>query len=134
MSHPDIKFLRNVFSKYPDIQAVYLFGSAASGSAREESDLDLAIIPLSAEVREQKMDILEDLARHGFCEVDLVFLDDKDIVLRYEAVRQNKVIYQKPGFDRGATYSKIIRQYLDFYPYLSVQRQAYKRRILSDKT
>ena len=33
-------------------------------------------------------------------------------------------------FDRGAMYSRVVRQYLDFIPYLGVQREAYKRRLL----
>jgi len=53
--------------------------------------------------------------------------------LQYEAVRQNMLVYARPEFDRGSTYSKIVRQYLDFYPYLLIQRQAYKKRILSAK-
>jgi hypothetical protein len=63
-----------------------------------------------------------ELARIGFCNVDLVFMTENDIVLQYEAVRQNIVVYQASGFDRGATYSRIVRQYLDFYPYLTVVR------------
>ena len=31
-------------------------------------------------------------------------------------------------------YSQIVRQYLDFYPYLKEQRKAYKRRILFGQT
>ena len=69
-------------------------------------------------------------ARHGFCDVDLVFLDTDDIVTRYEAVRLNELVYAAADFDRGALYSSIVRQYLDFLPYLNVQRLAYKRSIL----
>lgn len=79
---------------------------------------------------QQRLEILTDLARHGFCRVDLVFLDTQDIVLKYLAIRHNRIIYQRPDFDRGSYYSKIIRQYLDFQPYLEAQRQAYKRRLL----
>jgi hypothetical protein len=71
------------------------------------------------------------LARAGFCDVDLVFLDVRDVVLRHEAVRLNCVIYQADDFDRGEMYSRVVREYLDFLPYLKVQREAYKRRILS---
>ena len=127
---PDLKILPQIFRQYPDIQAVYLFGSTASGKVHRESDLDLAIVPRRGTVRERRLDLLADLARHGFCDVDLVFLDTDDIVLKYEAVRQNRVIYQTEDFDRGGTYSLIVRQYLDFLPYLEVQRRAYKRRIL----
>ena len=126
----DIKLLEKVFKNYPEIEAVYLFGSAGTGKLHSESDIDLAIYPDNPGLREKKLSILTELAQLGFCDVDLVFMDPNDIVLQYEAVRQNIVVYQTSGFDRGATYSKIVRQYLDFYPYLTEQRNAYKKRIL----
>ncbi len=128
---PDLKLLPGVFQKYPEIKAVYLFGSTPMVKTHLESDLDLAILPETQALRDRKLYILTDLARSGFCNVDLVFLNGDDIVLQYEAIRLNALVYQKPDFDRGSTYSKIVRQYLDFYPYLLVQRQAYKKRILS---
>jgi hypothetical protein len=127
---PDLRILPGIFRHYPGIQAVYLFGSVAAGRMHAESDLDLAIVPSDATVRQQRLDILADLARHGFDRVDLVFLDTDDIVLKYEAVRQNRLAYQTENFDRGALYSRIVRTYLDFLPYLDAQREAYKRRIL----
>jgi predicted nucleotidyltransferase len=126
----DTKLLKKVFKDYPEIEAVYLFGSTATGKLHRESDMDLAIYPDSPGLRRQKLAILTELARHGFCNVDLVFMDQSDIVLQYEVVRQNILVYRTPGFDRGSTFSKIIRQYFDFYPYLTVQRDAYKKRIL----
>ena len=130
MKNEDKILLNKVFKKYPAIQAVYLFGSAASGKMHQESDLDLAIITNDPSLSEKKLDILTDLARVGFSDVDLVFPDDSDLVLLYETIRQNILIYYVPEFDRGALYSKIVRQYLDFVPYLEVHRVAYKRRIL----
>jgi len=130
MDKTDSQRLTNIFGQYPEIQAVYLFGSRATGKIHTESDLDLAVVPRSERARERKLDILADLARQGFDHVDLVFLDTDDIVLRYEAIKHNRLIYQTDDFDRGYMYSKIVRQYLDFLPYLKVQREAYKRRIL----
>jgi predicted nucleotidyltransferase len=130
-NNPDIKLLRKVFKNYPEIEAVYLFGSAVTGKSHKESDMDLAVYPDTPGLRKQKLAILTELARFGFCNVDLVFMDENDIVLQYEAVRQNILVYQTSGFDRGSIYSKIVRQYLDFYPYLTEQRNAYKKRILS---
>ena len=131
---PPLEQLKNVFKLYPAIQAVYLFGSYANGNPHAESDLDLAIVPDGPQVRPQKLAILTELARIGFCDVDLVFLDTEDIVLKYEAIRKNKIVYARPDFDRGSLYSKIIRQYLDFLPYLKIQRDYLKRRILEGKT
>jgi hypothetical protein len=88
--------------------------------------LDLALVSKSSSIRDRRLDILTDLARCGSCEVDLVFLDTEDIVLKYEAIRQNRLVYETEDFDRGTMYSLVVRQYLDFYPYLKVQREAYK--------
>ena len=128
---PDLSLLADVFKKYPRVQAVYLFGSAAGGRMHPESDLDLALAG-SPDLRAQKLDILADLARTGFTEVDLVILDKADIVLRFEAVRLNRLVYRAEGFDAGGFYSLILRQYFDFLPYLKTQREAYKQRILHD--
>lgn len=130
---PDLKPLANVFGKYPNVQAVYLFGSAAKGKIHGESDLDMAVVPRTDSEPLPKLDILTDLARAGLCNVDLVILDTDDIVLKHEAVRQNTLVYQADDFDRGAYYSRTVRQFLDFKPYLKVQRQAYKKRIVHDK-
>ena len=130
--HPNLKRLTPIFHKYTDIQAVYLFGSTAAGKTHSESDLDLAILPGKASLRAQKLDILADLAREGFCNVDLVFLDTQDIVIKFESVRQNQLLYCAEDFDASAFYSLTLRQYFDFIPYLKTQREAYKRRVLHD--
>ncbi len=127
---PDLKILPQVFEKYPDIQAVYLFGSVVSGNTHAESDIDLAIVPLDKTLRSKKLDILADLTKNGFNSIDLVFLDTQDVILRFEAVRQNQLIYCRPNFDANSFYSLTLRQYFDFLPYLKIQREATKQRIL----
>lgn len=129
----DTEALHEIFAHYAGVQAVYLFGSHAAGTARPGSDIDLAIVPQDALVREQRLEMLADLARVGLERVDLVFLDTDDLVLLYEAVRYNRLLYQTPEFDRGAMYSYAIRRYFDFLPYLERQRAAYKRRLLDDQ-
>jgi len=127
--------LSEVFRRYPEIQAVYLFGSAAEGRARATSDLDLAIVSTTPHLRERKLDILTDLVREGFDNVDLVFVDeDRDLVLAYEAIRPNCLVFARPGFDRGATYSRIVRKYLDFEYFLRIQREALKHRVSHGST
>jgi len=128
-NHSNIKLLSKIFENYKDIQAVYLFGSYVSGKTHRNSDIDLGIVPVSSKTKEKKLELLADLAKHGFCNVDVVFLDTDDIVLRFEVIRNNRLIYHKSDFDHGSFFSKIIRQYFDFLPYLEVQRQAYKERI-----
>jgi predicted nucleotidyltransferase len=131
MRHPPLGLLETVFENYPGIQAVYLFGSSASGRTNAESDLDLAVLADDTSLRGRKLDILAELAGKGFCNVDLVFLPADDIVLQHEAVRLNRIVYQRPDFDGSSVFSFFVRRYLDFLPYLKVQREAYKRRVLN---
>ena len=78
----DVEALTSVFERYPGIEAVYLFGSHAAGTAKPDSDLDLAIVPKDASLREHRLEILTDLTRLGIDCVDLVFLDTHDLVLQ----------------------------------------------------
>ncbi len=55
--------LRKVFQGYPEVQAVYLFGSHATGRLHLDSDVDLAWVPANPTARARKLDILTDLAR-----------------------------------------------------------------------
>jgi predicted nucleotidyltransferase len=98
---PDIALLEHVFRGYEDVEAVYLFGSAASGRTQPASDLDLAVVPRHPRVVARRLDILADLARIGYCEVDLVFLNTDDLVLAYEAVRLNQLVYARKFRPRG---------------------------------
>ncbi|MBN1996063.1 nucleotidyltransferase domain-containing protein, partial [candidate division KSB1 bacterium] len=68
---------------------------------------------------------------YGFCHVDLVFLDGRNILLEFEAVRHNRLVFARPEFDQGSVFSITLRKYFDFLPYLKVQRQAYKEQVLN---
>jgi uncharacterized protein len=131
---PNLGAIPQVFSKYSSVQAVYLFGSYATGKIRRDSDVDLAVVPRDASAREQMLEMMTDLVRHVYDRIDLVFLDTRDVVLRFEAIRHNRLVYQTPDFDPGAYTSLIAREYWDFLPYLAVQRQALKQRILAHGT
>ncbi len=123
--------LRRIFANYPEIAAVYLFGSRATATARPDSDYDLAVVSKRGrQARGRRMDILADLARTGLSDVDLSFLDRDNAVLQYEAVRLNQLVFCCPEFDSASFYSRVIRKYFDFLPYLNTQRLALKERLL----
>jgi len=125
-----VERMQCVFAAVPEVAAVFLFGSQAEGRARADSDVDLALVPAAGKnLRARKLDILAALARQGVTDVDLVVLDRHDVVLSHEAIRMNRLLYARPDFDRGSFYSKMIREYFDFQPYLKVQREALKARL-----
>lgn len=120
--------IKNVLSKFPEIDAAFMFGSRAEGRARLDSDIDIALV-VNHPIGSKKLDILAALTAEGIDNIDLVTLDKDDLVLRFEAVRHNKLIYAKNSFDRGSYYSRVLREYFDFLPYLERQRSAKKRRL-----
>ncbi len=129
--------LKTVFARYPQIWAVYLFGSWAEGRARADSDIDLGVVLRPKTPPPDKLDVLTDLVKAGYENVDVVFLDPaeiRDIVLWFEVVRHNRVVYATEDFDRGTLFSRIVRMYWDFLPILEIQRRAYKERILHGQT
>lgn len=124
--------MRDGFAGYPGVAAVWLFGSRARGGARAASDVDLAVEPADPSVRARKLDMLTDLVRAGFEDVDLVILDRDDPVLRYEAIGPNVVVYAAPHYDTAEAWSQALRRYLDTAPLRRRVREAYYERLLAD--
>ncbi len=131
----DVNRLRAVFARYPQIWAVYLFGSVAEGRARPDSDVDLGVVLRPGMEPPSKLDLLTDLVKAGYERVDLVFLPPRmdDPVLAFEVVRHHRVVYATPDFDHGALFSKALRMREDLLHLLAVHRRAYKERVLGGK-
>ncbi len=92
------------------------------------TDPGSAVYPGTAVLKQKKLDILTRLDEFGFCHVDLVFWDGNNILLEFEAVRHNRLVFERPGFDRGSVFSITLRRYFDFVPYPEVRRRAHKER------
>ena len=121
-----------MFAEYPGVAAVWLFGSQARGEARAASDVDLAVEPADPSIRHRKLDMLTDLVRAGFENVDMVILDRDDPVLRYEAIGPNIVVYAAPDYDPAEAWAQALRRYLDTAPLRRRVREAYYERLLAD--
>ena len=121
-----------VFAQEDKIAAAYLFGSHAEGSATATSDIDLAIVPLEDAVisTHEVQRWQQTLDGLGYPHCDLVVLDGSNLLLAYESVKHNHLVYTTPGFRASQYFSKVHRLYLDFRPYLDRRRAALKRRIL----
>lgn len=119
-----------VLSRYPAVAAAYLFGSRAKGEGGADSDIDLALLGARDALQAGKLDMLADLSAAGMERVDLVLLEGADTVLRFEAVHPNCLVYAREDFHHGSYFSRTIREYFDLVPYLEMQREALKTRLL----
>ena len=72
----DLETLRRTFRRFPFVREVKIFGSRANGTARRDSDIDIAVLAPDASLREWA-ELTEAVEETPIIhEVDLVRLDE----------------------------------------------------------
>ncbi len=78
-----IKFLGHAV---PDLIALYRFGSQAKGSARPDSDVDLAVLARHPILALRRFELAQELAAQLHRDVDLVDLRTASTVMRMQVI------------------------------------------------
>ncbi len=110
------------------VAAVYLMGSAAAGTLRPDSDVDVAILPsdgcrISLDTRMQLISALTlDLGR----DVDLGIIDSKNLVYASEAILKGKRIVTADQDYVIKTETRLLGCYLKFREDRRVVEEAYR--------
>lgn len=90
--------ISTIFKNDPEVAAVYLFGSYATGKAHDSSDLDLAILftqPLSRMESYKRLEsFFVRLSRLVGREVDLVDMEQANLILLHEILTEGKIIIE----------------------------------------
>jgi predicted nucleotidyltransferase len=71
-----IEAVEAALAQYPDVRLAYVFGSVASGRARPDSDVDVAVLSAAPLSVERKMRLISDIASSTGRPVDLSDLAD----------------------------------------------------------
>lgn len=122
--------LKTLCVEYPDVVAVYLFGSHARGEGRPDSDFDLALL-----VKEHTHNFpllqftlaVEDLLGTA---VDLVNLNSAGEVLKYQVRRDGKLLYEKDNRARKL-FEVRSRKYFEDFKYM---HNRYVKKVLYGRT
>src|SRR5438876_672521 len=92
-------------TRRPEIQAAYVFGSVASGRARADSDVDVAVL-LDRRVRpgrilKYRLKLMADLgtALHR-SDVDVVILNEASPVLAHRVLSQGTLVFERSASAR----------------------------------
>ena len=125
----------------PEIRLAYLFGSRVKGSARPDSDLDIAILVddrLAAGPGEINRTIRR-LAGRLSGEIpsealDVVLLNTAPAVLRHRVVREGKLLHARSETERVRFAIRAIRDYQDMEPRLAEHRQQRIARLKRGRT
>lgn len=108
--------IRQIVQKHPAIQLAILFGSLANGSARPDSDLDLAVSAGRPLEVQEKIELIEELAEATGRPVDLV-----DIVTAGEPLSGQILKRGRKIIGSTTHYALFLNRHLldqaDFMPY-----------------
>lgn len=118
------------------VVCIFLLGSRALGVERQNSDYDFGILlkklppkgPLRRETYHTLHDVLGDII-DALCNVDIIFLQDAPLELRFHTARYGKVLFETDPQYRGLFLENTIREYADFEPYRRVFEEAVLARI-----
>ena len=119
-----------------EVRAALIFGSQVTGRARQDSDIDIAVLldapPLPSERKEQLRTLLEALGSSlRMDRVDLVLLNEAPSKLAFQVLKHGRVVFARDPIElhrfRVRTYSR----HADYQPIERLFREATKRRVLT---
>jgi predicted nucleotidyltransferase len=116
-----IERLRPMLAGEPRIAAAWLFGSAARGELRQDSDIDVGVVFVCGMSAREREDVLVDLASRlesvtAPRPLDLVALEDQGHVFVHRALQDGKRIVVNDEERRVDFESDALVWYLDFKP------------------
>ena len=133
---PDVSVIHRAIarsvSKRREIQAAYLFGSAASGRTRPDSDLDVAVL-LTRPIRasrslDYRLKLMTDLgAALRRSDVDVVILNDAPPLLAHRILSQGKLVFERSASARVRFQVRIAGLYADMVPMFEIQIRYLKK-------
>jgi predicted nucleotidyltransferase len=119
-THLNIEALVNCLAAQPDVLAAYLFGSYATGQARPQSDVDVAVLLSGTDEMERFERLLELMGEVeealGRRPADVVLLNDAPPLLAYQVLAHGRLIFER---DRAARVDFEVRTgkiYADLQP------------------
>jgi hypothetical protein len=131
-----IPLLAKKLSAFPEVAAVYLFGSFARGNPRKSSDVDIAVFTRGSsstsgrQGSRSEVDYIGTAARVlGTDKVDVVVLNQAPVILRHEVFRDGKLLFVRDRDHLSRFRVSSSREYLDTIPLRRTFEKAYFRKI-----
>lgn len=88
--------ISNIVKKYfPDVEAIYLFGSFASNQHTDESDVDLALVLPNPIDKLRLFNITQEMAASISRDIDLIDLRDTPLDFKFEIISTGTLIFCK---------------------------------------
>lgn len=120
----------------PEVQAAFLFGSHATGRARADSDIDVAVL-LDAEFAQANRAgslrrVIESLAAHLAADrLDVVILNDAPPALAFQVLKHGKVAFERNATALHRFRVRTYARHADYEPVERFFREVTRRRALA---
>ena len=121
-------------ARRPEIQAAYVFGSVASGRARADSDVDVAVlidrrVP-PGRILKYRLKLMADLgtALHR-SDVEVVILNEASPLLAHRVLSQGTLVFERSASARVRFQTKTAGLYLDLIPTFETHIRYLKRNV-----
>lgn len=104
-----------ILKHYPDILAAYLHGSTAKGTAREDSDIDIAVLPYPGRkipIR-TRLECAGELTASLGCPVDLGELSTRNLIYAKEVAINGRNIFTGNRFESDRFMATCLAMYAD---------------------
>jgi len=101
-----------ILKEIPKVIVIYMFGSYATKTVSEKSDLDLAILCDMKIDKKKLWDISQKVASFINIDVDLIDLLDASIVFAFQIINERKIIYCQDDKKKVLFENKIDSMYL----------------------
>jgi len=137
-----VERLRAFASEHPEVVAVYVFGSEASGSAGALSDIDIALLldedalarlsdeqPLGATAHYTAT--LQAVLRRP--DADVALLHQASPLLAHRVIDQGELVFCRDDRARAAFHARALMRYLDTRPLRQLGRTYLRRRLAEDR-
>ncbi|MBI3929761.1 MAG: nucleotidyltransferase domain-containing protein [Armatimonadetes bacterium] len=114
----DLSPCLDIIRGYPEILALYLFGSHARGQARPDSDVDLAVLLApGADPWRTKLDLGSRFSERLGRPVDLVVMGE-DLDLTFRILVEGKRLHEAARDEVRSREAVLASQYYDYAPFL----------------
>ena len=132
------KAVRRCVSLRPEIQAAYIFGSVATGRARPDSDIDIAVLTdgrvRPANMLKYRLRLMADLssALHR-PDVEVVILNEATPLLSHRVLSQGRLVFERSASARVRFQVRTASRYFDLIPMFETHIHYLKKSVREGK-
>lgn len=111
----ELEKIQKFFKQYPQVAAVYLFGSYGTEFQLPSSDIDLGIVFCAPVDLKEELKIDAELSMFLHTDkVDFVNLDRTPVSLKYKALKEGKLLCENNPVINSNFRERVVKQYWDY--------------------